>query len=126
MILVQLLLIIAFLALLFKFVFNPRSYQVRASAKLFMLLFVVVAIIAIIFPNASNTVARWFGVTYGVDLLVYMLTVAFIFLVLHVYIKDKDDQKRSVLITRKLALLEAEYAKQRSEHAKSRKGDKPE
>ena len=126
MILVQLVLILAFLVLLFKFVFNPGSYQMRASAKLFMLLFVVIAIVAIIFPNASNTVARWFGVTYGVDLLVYLLTVAFIFLVLHIYIKGKDDQKRLVQITRKLALLEAEYATQLPDHAKGHKGAKPE
>jgi len=108
MILIQAVLIFAFLILLVKFISNPGSYHIRAGSKLFMILLVILAIFVIIFPDSSNTVAHWFGVKYGVNLLVYALSLGFTFLVLHLYVREKREQARLVQLTRKFAILEAE------------------
>lgn len=114
MILIQAVLIIAFLVLLARFMSNPSSYQIRAGSKLFMILLVTLAIFVIIFPDTSNTIARWFGVKYGVNLLVYMLGLAFTFLVLHLYVREKREQARLVQLARNFALLEAELRYQKT------------
>lgn len=108
MILIQAVLIIAFLILLVKFISNPGSYHARAGSKLFMVLLVMLAILVIMFPNSSNTVAHWFGVRYGVNLLVYTLSLAFTFLVLHLYLHGRQAQAQLAQVVRRLAILEAE------------------
>lgn len=108
MIAIQVILIAGFLLFMFRFLANPSSYQLRAWAKIFTLLFTVVAIGVVLSPESANTVAHLVGVTRGADLLLYLLTLCFIFVVLHLYIKNKQDQKRLVELARKVALLESD------------------
>jgi hypothetical protein len=107
MIAIQILLLVGILILFGWFLANPRSYQVRAWTKIFTLLFAVIALVFILFPNSSNHVANWFGVGRGVDLLSYLLSLAFIYLILRSYIREKEEQKRIVQLGRRLAILEA-------------------
>lgn len=107
MILIQVILIAGFLAFLFRVLANPSSYQLRAWIKILAILFVLLAIIAVISPNVTNNIARFVGVGRGADLLLYLLTLAFIFNMLSTYIQEKRLQKRIVLLARKIAILEA-------------------
>ena len=107
MILVQFLLIAAFAALLVRFLANPNSHQIKAWEKILSLLFVLVAIVAVVRPEVLSFVARHVGVGRGTDLLVYLLTLAFIFAVFTQYADKKQDQKRLVALARHVALLEA-------------------
>ena len=113
MILIQAVLIIAFLALLFRFLADPGSYQIKAWKKIIGVLFVLMAIFAVLFPNILNSVAHFFGVGRGADLLLYLLTLAFIFVVFSQYVGSRQDQKRFVKLSRKVALLEADNDRNR-------------
>jgi hypothetical protein len=86
----------------------------KAWMKIFGALFTLIAIGVVLFPNSSNRVAKWVGVGRGADLLLYLLTIAFIFTVLHIYIKGKQEERRLVILTRKVAILEAELKQKRS------------
>jgi len=108
MIIIQLILILGFLALMRYFFKYQGSYQLSAWTKIFMLLFTVIAIFVIAFPNSSNKVAHFVGVSRGADLLLYMLTLSFVFVVLNLYITRKRENQRIVVLARKIAILEAE------------------
>jgi hypothetical protein len=89
---------------------NPGSHQVHAWIKILTFLFTVLAIIAVIFPDTSNRLAHAVGVKTGANLLLYSLTLAFIFVVINLYSHDKEDERRRVLIVRRITLLEAKLA----------------
>jgi hypothetical protein len=105
---IQIVLIAGFLMFLFRFLANPSSYQHKAWTKILTIIFALAAIVVVLFPDSSNTVAHWVGVTRGADLLLYLLTLSFIFTVFNMYIKEKQDQKRLVTLARKVALLDAQ------------------
>jgi hypothetical protein len=107
MIAIQVVLVISFLTFFLWFLSNPTSHQISAWIKILTLLFTLLAILAVIFPNLSNNVANALGVKTGANLLLYALTMSFIFTVVSVYLKNKRDEKRLALIVRKLAILEA-------------------
>lgn len=107
MILIQVILILAFALLLIKFLANPNSYQMKAWKKIIGVLFVALAVLAVLFPGALNHVANFFGVGRGADLLLYLLTLAFIFVVFSQYVNAKQEQKRFVKLARKMAIIEA-------------------
>jgi hypothetical protein len=110
MIAIQIILIIGFLVFLFRVLANPASYQLRAWTKILAILFVVVAIVTVISPNITNTIAHWVGVSRGADLLLYLLTLAFIFVLFSSYLSEKRLQRRMVTLARKIAILEANQA----------------
>lgn len=107
MILIQLILILAFLILLLSFLRRQSSHQLSAWSKIFMVIFAAIAVFVVLFPDSSNSVAHFLGVTRGADLLLYILTLAFLFVVLNSYVNRKRDQQRLVALARKVALLEA-------------------
>ena len=107
MIAIQIILIAGFLVVLYRVLADPNSYQFRAWTKILAILFVIAAILAVLFPNTTNTIAHWAGVSRGADLLLYLLTVAFILSIFSIYTQEKRQQKRMVILARKLAILEA-------------------
>jgi hypothetical protein len=107
MILIQGILIVAFLALVGRFLANPNSHQMKAWQKIFAVLFFLVAIFSVLLPDDLNTVAHFLGVGRGADLLLYLLTLAFIFLVFNLYVRDKQNQVRVVSLTRRIAIIDA-------------------
>lgn len=108
MILFQVVLIIAFFILLIRLLANPNSYQIKAWKKIIGILFVLLAIFSVLFPDSLNSIANFFGVGRGADMLLYLLTLAFIFAEFSRYISSKQEQKRFVKLARKIALLEAQ------------------
>ncbi len=117
MILIQLILIIGIMLLSVLFFRRQSNHQLSAWAKIFMVLFAAAAIFVVAFPDSSNSVAHYVGVSRGADLLLYILTLTFFFVVLNNYTTRKRDQQRIVSLARKLALLEAHIRE--SQKAKS-------
>lgn len=111
MIAIQIILVTAFVVLLWRFLADPFSHQVHAWIKILTFLFTVLAIIAVIFPDLANSLAHAVGVKTGANLLLYTLTLAFIFVVINMYSKGKRDEKRLVALTRRVAMLEAKLRK---------------
>jgi hypothetical protein len=105
---IQIVLIVGFVLLLGRFLANPNSYQIKAWKKITGILLVLLAIVAVLFPDTLNHIANWVGVGRGADLLLYLLAIAFIFVVFGQYISSKQEQQRVVQLARKIALLEAE------------------
>jgi small membrane protein len=83
---------------------NARS---QAGKKILLVAFAVVAIVAIIDPGLTDVVARALGVGRGADLILYSLTLAFIFVTLNSYLKFKELEDRLVELARATALERA-------------------
>ncbi|HET7637986.1 MAG TPA: DUF2304 domain-containing protein [Ktedonobacteraceae bacterium] len=107
MIAIQLILIVAFLALIVRFMGNPNSHQMKAWQKILGLFFCMVAIYVVLLPEQSNRIAHLVGVGRGADLLLYLLTLAFIYVVFNGYVRTRHEQRRMVMLARKLAIIEA-------------------
>jgi len=112
MIIIQFLLIAALLFLMANFIRSRTTSKTQAYKKLVLVIFIISAIVVVIFPEISTSFAHLLGIGRGADLLLYGLTIVVIFQLLNNYIKDKEEQKRIVVLSRKIAILEAE-AKQR-------------
>lgn len=113
MIIAQIVLSIAVLAVCFKFLASPNSSQTRAWKKIVLMLMTIFAVVVIFSPNSTNKIAHFFGIGRGADLLLYVLTIAFLFEQLNQYMKQKEEQKKIVILARKIAIMEAneKYAK---------------
>lgn len=79
-----------------------------ALRRLFMLAFVIVAIVSILFPQWLSWLANLIGVGRGADLLLYALVLAFLVTVASTY-------RRNVAMNRKLTLLAREITLARAE-----------
>lgn len=110
MILIQLILILGIGLLLIRFLMSPQGSRTKAWKKIFVMLFAVFAVFLIHSPQSANRLAHLVGVGRGADLLLYMLTLAFIFLCISLYIQEKHDEQRIVTLSRKIAILEAQTA----------------
>lgn len=104
---IRIILVSIILILLFWFLGNRNTLRIKAGKKLAILIFLMLAIFVVIFPEVTDSMANFFGVGRGTDLLVYMLTVTFIAYVLNQYMKNKSDEQRLARLARKIALLEA-------------------
>lgn len=117
MILIQIVLILMFVIITVRFISDPSGTQIKAWKKILGILFFFGAIFAVLFPDILNKFANLFGVGRGADLLLYLLTLAFIFVVSNAYIHSKQDQKRLVILARKIALLDAELRQRKGSHS---------
>jgi len=108
-------LVIAILLLIVWFLSNRTTHQVKAWQKIGVILLTIVGIVVVISPDTSNRIAHKVGVGRGADLLLYLLTLAFIFMILNLYLKNKEEQRRIVTLARKVALLEARLNERKSD-----------
>ncbi|MBK0421634.1 DUF2304 domain-containing protein [Leucobacter sp. CSA2] len=121
MLIIQLLLIagvivVALLAM--RFVPGARSLALK---RIFALLFVLAAILAIIFPNALTALAHMMGVGRGTDLLLYGLVIGtLLFAVATIRAKARSDARVTDL-ARAVALMEARIAER--DEARGTTGD---
>ncbi len=125
MMIIQVVLIVGVVLLLILFLRRQSRHQLSAWSKILVILFVCIAIFVVLFPDSSNTVAHFVGVSRGADLLLYMLTLLVIFQMLNNYTTHKREQQRVVGLARKIALLEAKphshITKKRNNSAKTAK-----
>lgn len=89
------------------FLINRSKAQARAGMRIIVILFTVLAIVAIVVPEFVNSIANSIGVGRGADLILYMLTALFLFFILTYYVRIHEDQKKLVILARKIALIEA-------------------
>lgn len=108
---IQIIIISAVLAIMIWFLTHHSTQQARAWKKVAVACLTLLASIVVLFPELANDIAHKFGVGRGADLLLYLLVLAFIGVVLTLYIKHKEDEKRLAILARKIALLEAKLQK---------------
>jgi hypothetical protein len=110
---IQALLIVGVLLFLIFFLANPRNLKIQASKKILGVIFVLIAVFFILFPNSSNRLAHLVGVGRGADLMLYILVLAFIFVTLNSYIRMRQEEVRTTTLARKIAILEANLTQEK-------------
>ncbi len=107
---IQIILIIAIIAIGILFIRRPGSDRHLAIRRLVLGLFVLVAILSVLFPQWLSWVANLIGVGRGTDLVLYALVVVFLATVLAQYRRFAAQDRRITLLARQLALSEARRA----------------
>lgn len=108
-IIIKVLLILAFLVFAFVLIRSGGSARSQALRTLGMLLFLVVATTAVLFPTLVNDIAVIVGVGRGADLLLYAFIVVFIGHTLTNARKRREQDRQITELARQLALREPLY-----------------
>jgi small membrane protein len=107
MMLIQVIIIVAAVGILVFGLKGRQTHVGKAWKKIGLMLLVAAMVIAVIFPDTTNDLAHAVGVGRGADLLLYVLTLAFIAYVLNTYLQQQAEKDTMHRLARKLALLEA-------------------
>ena len=105
--LIQILLIAVVLGLLL-WVARQRATAISAMKKIGLSLLAVVMIVSVLFPQITTAVANVLGVGRGADLLLYVLTPAFVVFALTQYTRNQANRRLTFSLARRIALIEAE------------------
>lgn len=84
-----------------------QTYAARAWKKIALCLLAIAMVVAVLFPELTNQAAKFVGIGRGADLLLYILTLAFISYVLNNYLHQQREKDSVYRLARKIALLEA-------------------
>jgi|SRR6266508_327919 hypothetical protein len=106
--LIQVLLLVAVAGLLLGFIRWQHGVRLQASKRLGFFVFLALNVWAVLRPDDVTFLATKVGVGRGADLLLYLLVVAFVFVVLNVYLRFRDLGERYTDLARAVALREAE------------------
>ncbi|HOZ58945.1 MAG TPA: DUF2304 domain-containing protein [Nakamurella multipartita] len=107
MTIIKILLIAAALGLLVLLVRNHGTNRASALTKIWLTLFLLFAIYAVIRPGDVSWVAAQLGVGRGTDLVLYLLVVTFGYFGVFTYLRFKELQLRFATLARAFALLDA-------------------
>ncbi|MFD5215746.1 DUF2304 domain-containing protein [Microbacterium sp. NPDC058345] len=110
---IQILLIVAIVILAAFMMRRTGADSHLAIRRLLMALFVIAAVLSVLFPQWLTWLAQLVGVGRGTDLVLYALIVMFLAFVYTQYRRNAALQRQLTLLSRKLALLEAS---ERSSH----------
>jgi hypothetical protein len=97
------------------------SYQVfvrrhRLPVHIVLVLSVLLlAALAVLFPDMTTVVANRLGVGRGADLINYLVEVGLLFIVIHYYTKFVELQEQITVLTREIALLRGRQEHLRTE-----------
>ena len=111
---IQILLVAGIIALAVVMMRRTGADSHLAIRRLLMALFVVGAVLSVIFPQWVTWLAQLIGVGRGTDLILYGLVLVFLAFVYSQYRKNAALQRQLTLLSRRLALLDAEERERRS------------
>lgn len=93
------------------FLLRERSPgQHLAIRRLLGCAIVMTGVLAVLFPNATNKIAHFVGVTRGADLLLYVLVMVFLFTTAAIYQRMHALETQITTLTRELALRDQEVS----------------
>lgn len=105
--LIQILLVLAAVALLVVLARTTTSARHQALSRLGMVAFFLAAVVTILWPALLSRLASFLGVGRGTDLLLYALVVVVVAQVARSHRRANELQRKITLLTRELALTEA-------------------
>ena len=101
---IQVLLIAAVIALLVYLLRSRTNTKAKAWVKVGYVLFVILAIYAILRPDDTTVLANFLGVRRGADLITYALIIAFVFTTMSTYLRFKELELKYARLARAVAL----------------------
>ena len=101
---IQVLLIAAVIALLVYLLRSRTNAKAKAWVKVGYVLFVILAVYAILRPDDTTVLANWLGVRRGADLITYALIIAFVFTTMSTYLRFKELELKYARLARAVAL----------------------
>lgn len=101
---IQVLLIAAVIALLVYLLRSRTNAKAKAWVKVGYVVFVLLAIYAILRPDDTTVLANWLGVRRGADLITYALIIAFVFTTMSTYLRFKELELKYARLARAVAL----------------------
>ena len=104
---IQIFLITGTLGLLLLLLNRRSAARTRAWKRLILVALVALAIVSILYPELTTRVANLVGVGRGTDLLLYILTAVFLYVVVGFYLKFRDVERQLTILARRYALDEA-------------------
>lgn len=104
---IQILLIAAIIVFAFITMRRTGADSHLAIRRLLLGVFVIAAVLSVLFPQWLSWLAQLVGVGRGTDLLLYALIVMFLAFVYTQYRRNAQLQRQLTLLSRKIALLDA-------------------
>lgn len=105
---IQIILIVAVLVIAYFLIKSTSNTKNVALRRLLLVLFVVLALVSILFPDTTTTVARWVGVGRGTDLVLYLLVIAFLSYAVVSYRRMNAFENRITDLARELAIARSQ------------------
>lgn len=106
-IIIQAAVIVVAIASVFTVLGGRQTHAARAWKKIAFCLLAIAMVVAVLFPNSTNEAAGLVGVGRGADLLLYILTLAFIGYALNNYLHQQKEKDALYRLARKVALIDA-------------------
>lgn len=107
MIVIQLILIFSVVGILFFTLFGRQTSSKHAWKKIILVLLALLMILVIALPEIATELAHLLGVGRGADLLLYFVSIAFVWSILNGYLRQQRDRDTLYRLARKVALIEA-------------------
>jgi small membrane protein len=107
-VIIQWLLVPAIIAAVLVSLRSRNSLRGQARRKIIAVVTLVAGVVAVINPSILQAIADFVGIARGVDLILYGLALVIIYLVGSVSVRFREHEAKVVLLSRALALLEAE------------------
>ncbi|KAA0104135.1 DUF2304 domain-containing protein [Mycolicibacterium sp. P1-5] len=101
---IQVLLIAAVIALLVYLLRSRTNAKAKAWVKVGYVMFVILAVYAILRPDDTTVLANFLGVRRGADLITYSLIIAFVFTTMSTYLRFKELELKYARLARAVAL----------------------
>jgi hypothetical protein len=104
---IQAIVIIIAIFILFFGLSGRKTHVARAWKKIALFLLAAAMVVAVLLPESTNRLAHAVGVGRGADLLLYIVTLAFITYALNSYLHQQGEKDALYRLARKVAILEA-------------------
>lgn len=104
----QIVAILGIVALVAFFVVNRGTARASAGVKLLFVAFDVFGVYAMLRQDDVTWVAKKFGIERGLDLVLFLLVLAFAFTTISTYLRFRDLEVRYARLARAIALQNAE------------------
>ena len=107
-IVIQMIMVFSALMFIYMILSSGASHKGKAWKKIAFVLFIVLMVVTVFVPSLTDDLAHTVGVGSGANLLLYLLTLAFIVSSLNTYLKSQSSEDRVTRLARKVAILEAQ------------------
>ena len=90
-------------------IFASVLFRSRLGYRLLILFFFGTATLFVLFPNLTNRIAHYLGVTRGADLLLYLMVFGVLHGFLLLYLRTRKLERRVTALIRSAAVRDAEH-----------------